>query len=229
MNALRPPAGTWRKSARPGNPTILKGLSMTEIVAQGMQFFIAGYETTASTLSHCVYSLALNPECQDRLAEEIDSFYSVPDAKLDYDTVKTLPYLEAVISETLRLYPSANRIERQAAASYRLGNTGIEIPKDMILQIPVHAIHHDPDFFPYPETFDPERFLPENRDNIRPFTYIPFGSGPRNCVAERFARLEIKLCLAHVIRNFRFHRVPETQVNYSQNRKLKPIFASEET
>ncbi|UYV82556.1 hypothetical protein LAZ67_21002752 [Cordylochernes scorpioides] len=192
-----------------------------------MQFFIAGYETTASTLSHCVYNLALNPECQDRLAEEIDSFFSVPDAKLDYDTVMTLPYLEAVISETLRLYPPAVRIERQAAASYRLGN--IEIPKDMILQIPVHAIHHHPDFFPEPDTFDPERFLPENRDNIRPFTYIPFGSGPRNCVAERFARLEIKLCLAHVIRNFRFHRVPETQVPLTSSTNLGLFTANDVT
>ncbi|UYV82562.1 hypothetical protein LAZ67_21002767 [Cordylochernes scorpioides] len=106
-----------------------------------------------------------------------------------------------------------SRTERRSIESYQLGDTGIELPKGMIVQFPIYAIHHHKEFYPDPEKFDPDRFLPENRDNIRPFTYLPFGAGPRNCLAERFALLEVKLCLAHVIRNFKFHRVPETSVS----------------
>ncbi|UYV82542.1 CYP3A4 [Cordylochernes scorpioides] len=192
--------------------TVFPGLTKDEIAAQCILFFMAGYETTASTLSHCVYMLALNPECQDRLAAEVDNALSAEDVTLDYDTVKTLPYLEAVISETLRLLPPGTRMERQAARNYKLKDTETEIPKDMIVQFPVYAMHRDPEFFPDPEKFDPERFLPENKDNIRPFTYLPFGAGPRNCIAERFALLEVKLCLAKVIQKLQFHRVPETKV-----------------
>ncbi|UYV82558.1 hypothetical protein LAZ67_21002756, partial [Cordylochernes scorpioides] len=188
-----------------------KGLSMAEVIAQGVLFFIAGYDTTASTISYCVYNLALNPECQDRLAAEVDKILSEPDVSLDYDSVKNMSYLEAVISETLRIYPPLSRVERQAQENYKLGD--INIPKDMVVQIPVYAIHHDPENYPEPDKFDPERFLPENKDNIRPFTYLPFGTGPRNCLAERFALLEVKLCLAQAIRRFRFSRVPETKVD----------------
>ncbi|UYV82563.1 hypothetical protein LAZ67_21002768, partial [Cordylochernes scorpioides] len=104
------------------------------------------------------------------------------------------------------------RTERQSVEDYKLSDQDIVLPKDIIIQFPIHAIHYQKDFYPEPEKFDPERFLPENRDKIRPFTYLPFGAGPRNCIAERFALLEIKLCLAKVIRSFVFHRVPETSV-----------------
>ncbi|UYV82548.1 CYP3A4 [Cordylochernes scorpioides] len=203
----------------PGDVNV-KGLTKNEILANAILFFIAGYETTASTLSHCAYLLALNPECQDRLAAEVTR--AGRDVSLDYDSVKNMPYLEAVVAETLRMYPPASRTERESVEAYKLGDTGIEIPKGMLIQIPVHAIHHCPDFHPDPEKFDPERFLPENKDNIRPFTYLPFGEGPRNCVAERFAQLEVKLCLAKAIQKFSFHRVPETKVSWGR-RNLSPL------
>ncbi|UYV82545.1 TBXAS1 [Cordylochernes scorpioides] len=108
----RPTGDTESKIKNRGDisrQTVFPGLTKDEIAAQCVLFFMAGYETTASTLSHCVYMLALNPECQDRLAAEVDSALSAEDVTLDYDTVKTLPYLDAVISETLRLLPPATR------------------------------------------------------------------------------------------------------------------------
>ncbi|CAG2172994.1 unnamed protein product [Oppiella nova] len=93
-----------------------------------------------------------------------------------------------------------------------LGNTGVKIEKGVIAEIPVYAIHHDPDHYPDPFTFIPDRFMPENRGHIKAYTYLPFGSGPRNCIGMRFALLEAKLALAKISQKFRFSRVTDTDV-----------------
>ena len=80
------------------------------------------------------------------------------------------------------------------------------------MNILVYAIHHNEEYYPSPDKFKPERFLPENRDQIKPFTYLPFGSGPRNCVGMRFALLEAKLALAKIITKYKFVKSKNTQV-----------------
>ena len=94
---------------------------------------------------------------------------------------------------------------------YFLGDTGLTIKKGMSIQIPIHAIHHCPDFYPSPNRFDPERFLPENRDKLIPYTYLPFGAGPRNCVGMRFALMEAKTAAAILVYKYRFFKTPNTQ------------------
>ena len=78
----------------------------------------------------------------------------------------------------------------------------------MIVQIPVAGLHLDPDFWENPEDYNPDRFLPENKNEIKPFTYLPFGLGPRNCIAMRFALMETKTCLAEFVLNYKFNLVP---------------------
>ena len=80
------------------------------------------------------------------------------------------------------------------------------------MNILVYVIHHNEEYYPSPEKFKPERFLPENRDQIKPFTYLPFGSGPRNCVGMRFALLETKLALVNIIKRFKFVKSSKTQI-----------------
>ncbi|GFS49391.1 cytochrome P450 3A8, partial [Nephila pilipes] len=203
-----------------------KKLSMDELVAQCVIFFLAGYDTTASTLSFVTYQLALNQDVQDKLREEVDETLSANDGKLTYDAVQNMKYLDNVISETLRMYPPAIRLERLTEDDYQLGDTGISLPKGTIVTIPVYAMHQDPEFFPEPEKFDPERFTPEERAKRDPYAYLPFGAGPRNCVGMRFALMEIKVCLAYVVAQFRIHRRPETKVplefNAGQQGLLQP-------
>ncbi|GBM87523.1 Cytochrome P450 3A11 [Araneus ventricosus] len=189
-----------------------KKLSMDELVSQCVIFFLAGYETTASTLSFASYLLALNQDVQDRLREEVDGALAETNGELTYETVQNMKYLDNVISETLRIFPPAVRLERYSDAEYKLPGLGLTVPKGMCINIPVYSLHRDPKHFPDPERFDPDRFTAEEKAKREPFTYLPFGAGPRNCIGMRFALLEIKICLSYILANFKIKRSPRTKV-----------------
>ena len=189
-------------------------LSESDIIAQAVVFFSAGFETTASTLTHAIYELAQHPELQDRLHEEVVEVVKGLDRQDNMDAycdaiLNNAPYLEAVIKETLRKYPSLVRLERRVGGeNVKLG--GIPLDKDVLIEIPTVSVHHDPDYYPEPDRFNPDRFMPENKHLLVPYTYLPFGAGPRNCVGVRFAYQEIKLCLAAIVRLFHFDVTPNT-------------------
>ena len=188
-----------------------KKLTENEILAQCFLFFIAGYETTATTLSFCSYELSLNQEIQERLYEETKQAFD-ENGEINCEVLSKLPFLDSVLSETLRNYPPIVRLEREATEDVLLGDSGITLEKGVLAEIPVYALHHDPDNFPDPFTFNPDRFMPENRNQIKPYTYMPFGAGPRNCIGMRFALLEAKLALAKIIHKFKFTKVSKTDV-----------------
>lgn len=179
---------------------------------QCVLFFVAGYHTTASLLTFCSYELAMNPHVQVKLLQEINEVAG-ENGDIDYDTLVKMPYLDAVLSESLRKYPPILKLERTSASEkYSLGSTGIELTKGQLVEIPVYAIHYDEDNYPNPDHFEPERFLPENRHAIKPYTYLPFGAGPRNCVGLRFALLEAKLGLVRLIQKYKFNTCSKTDV-----------------
>ncbi|KAG8175867.1 hypothetical protein JTE90_026993, partial [Oedothorax gibbosus] len=187
-------------------------MSMDELVAQCVIFFLAGYDTTSSTLCFASYFLASNPDIQEKLAQEVHEAIQETKGELTYEAIQNMKYLDNVISETLRLCSPVIRLERSADADYVLGDTGITVEKGTVVNIPVFALHRDPQIYPDPEKFDPDRFTPEERAKRDQFAYLPFGAGPRNCVAMRFALMELKVCLAHVIANFNLKRCAETKV-----------------
>ncbi|CAO2630612.1 Cytochrome P450 3A31 [Lemmus lemmus] len=121
-----------------------------------------------------------------------------------------MEYLDMVLNETLRLYPIANRLERVCKQDVEMD--GVFIPKDSVVMVPLYTLHHDPQYWPEPKEFRPERFSKEKKGSIDPYVYMPFGNGPRNCIGMRFALMNMKLALTKVLQNFSFQPCKETQI-----------------
>eukprot|EP00051_Salpingoeca_urceolata_P016717 m.223841 g.223841 ORF g.223841 m.223841 type:complete len:751 (-) comp18760_c0_seq1:103-2355(-) len=265
-------------------------LTKDEILSQCVLFFSVGYETSSQLLLYALYLLTAHQNIQQRLYEEVLSTTLEANAdggsgccgddtdsehvEVDHDRIRKLPYLAAVVNETLRLYNPVLRMERRASADFNLqlptdqpqhhlsGTNGTDIadhtdndsgssstshsrsrartsdiakpptsspstsasalasssnptagssvlvPEGMIVAIPVWALHHDPELYPDPSVFDPDRFLTGRKP--QPSTYLPFGQGARNCIGERFALRESKQLLAELILKYRFVPSPRT-------------------
>ncbi|XP_008293417.1 cytochrome P450 3A40-like [Stegastes partitus] len=186
-----------------------KGLSDQEILAQAMIFIFAGYETSSSTLSFVAYNLATNPHTQKILQEEIDKTFPEK-VRPTYDALMQMEYLDMVVNEAMRLYPIATRLERMSKASVEIN--GVTIPKGTVIMVPIYTLQRDPSLWPEPEAFKPERFSKENKDNIDPYAFLPFGAGPRNCIGMRFALLMMKLAVVEILQDFSFVTCKETEI-----------------
>ncbi|KAI1308234.1 Cytochrome P450 9e2 [Halotydeus destructor] len=182
-----------------------KSMTEDELVAQAVAFLSAGHDTTSIWLSFIFYLLALNPECQEKLYQSLQR-----DAHLDYDQLVSHSYLDAVLNETLRLYPPVLVLSRVASADYTLPGTDVTIPRGTEIHIPSWTVHYDPKNFESPEKYDPMRFMPENKDKVKPCTFLTFGSGIRNCIGQRFAQVETKVLVADMVTKFKFFATDKT-------------------
>ncbi|XP_053546366.1 cytochrome P450 3A29 [Bombina bombina] len=186
-----------------------KVLTDTEIMAQSLVFLLAGYETTSTALMFLAYNLATHPDVQNKVQEEIETL--LPNkAPPTYNAVMQMEYLEMVVNESLRLYPAAGRIERVCKKTTEIN--GVTIPSGVVTMIPVYVLHRNPEIWPEPEEFRPERFSTENKDTYDPYTFLPFGAGPRNCIGMRFALINIKVAITLLLQNFTFQTCEETPV-----------------
>ncbi|EAT32870.1 AAEL014891-PA, partial [Aedes aegypti] len=181
-----------------------RGLTMEELAAQCFVFFIAGYETSSTTMNFCLYELAKNPDIQEKLREDIEEAVASNGGRVTYDLVMGLRYLDNVVNETLRKYPPIESLNRVPTSDYTVPGTKHVLPKQTMITIPIYALHHDPDFYLDPDNFDPDRFLPEAAQARHPYAFIPFGEGPRNCIGMRFGLMQTKIGLITLLRNFRF-------------------------
>ncbi|CAG9773671.1 unnamed protein product [Ceutorhynchus assimilis] len=197
-----------------------------DITSQALIFFLAGFDTVSYGMCYTCYELALNPKVQDTLRQEITSFYTQTKGKPSYEDILGMKYLDMVISESLRKWPPAPATDRICTKPYTLNSdTDIHLNKGDTILIPIYSIHHDPNYYPDPEKFIPERFSEENKDKINPYTYMPFGIGPRACIGSRFALLEIKSVLFHFLHKFEIVPTKKTQIPLKFNKiamNLKP-------
>ena len=187
-------------------------MSDTQLHDEVMTIFIAGHETTALTLTWAFVMLARSEEVEEKLHTELDSVL-----KGDLPTLAdlpNLPYTEMIISETLRLYPVAWLILRQATVNLQIGP--YRLPEGHQIWISPYVMHRHPGFFDAPEDFEPSRFAPQAERNpelhLPKFAYMPFGGGPRICIGNRFALMEARLLLATIAQRYRLVVHPDSVI-----------------
>jgi cytochrome P450 len=175
------------------------GMTDRQLRDELMTMVLAGHETTANALTWTWYLLAQHPEIEARVVAEVDAVLGRRRPTLD--DVPRLALTGRVLQEAMRLYPPAWMVERQANAPDTLGD--VLVPRDGVVGVCTYLLHRNPKYFPDPERFDPDRFLPERAASRPKYAYMPFGGGPRICIGHAFATMEAQLILARVLQSYR--------------------------
>jgi cytochrome P450 len=181
-----------------------QGMSDSLILSESMQLLVAGHETSSNALSWLFYLLSSRPDCLERVRQEFDSVLG--EAPLNYSDVPKFEFTTQVICEGLRLYPPFWMIDRMAVADDRVGD--LAIPSGSTVIVYVYGAHHAPRYWQNPESFDTERFTKANDKLRTPFTFLPFGGGPRGCIGGNYAMLQILMILSDLVRKYDFQLAP---------------------
>ncbi|XP_054737901.1 uncharacterized protein LOC129244309 [Anastrepha obliqua] len=198
------------------------------LVAQAALFFTAGFESSSATMSFALYELAKQPDLQQRVREEISEGLTRTAGKISHEFIDSLQYMQMVIDEVLRLYPPLPFLDRQCTEQegYSLEPFhNFRMPQGMPVYIPVYGLHMNPEFYPEPEKFDPERFAPQNKKNLKPYAYMPFGLGPHGCIGERFAMMQTKIGLTYFLLNHKVTTCERTKIPMQLDRKAVVVQA----
>jgi cytochrome P450 len=187
------------------DPDTGEGLSDSQVRDEVMTLFVAGHETTANALTWTWYLLAKHPSVNDRLRAEL---HADPDS----------PYADAVLNETLRLYPPAWLLGRDAVREVR--TEGWRIRKGATILLSQLVMHRLPDYFEEPESFKPERWL--DPPALPQFAYFPFGGGARKCLGDQFAWTEARIHLSNLAQRYRFELVTTNEINADPIITLRP-------
>ncbi|MBN3301800.1 CP4V2 protein, partial [Amia calva] len=175
-------------------------LSQDDIREEVDTFMFEGHDTTAAAMNWALHLLGAYPEEQKKVQEELEEVFGTSDRPATTEDLKKLRYLECVIKESLRLFPSVPFFARSISEDCTIN--GFNVPKGANAVIIPFSLHRDARYFPDPEEFRPERFLPENAAKRHPYAFIPFSAGLRNCIGQRFALMEEKVILSAVLRHF---------------------------
>ncbi|ODM98967.1 Cytochrome P450 3A56 [Orchesella cincta] len=180
----------------------------------GLISFMAGQDQISLILSVMMLYVSKDPELEERIHEEIDQVYSKTNGKIDHDVLSEFPLLTACIHEAARLYPFFFRTERVCTKDWQDKERGIQIKKGTVVQISIWGTSRNPEYFEDPEEFQPERFLPKNKDKLHPYAYTSFGHGPRKCLGIKYAMEMMLLLTVQIMKEFKFVRRNDTQLNF---------------
>jgi cytochrome P450 len=194
------------------------GMSDQQVRDEAMTLFLAGHETTALALTYALYLLARHPQRQVQVADEVARVLGGRAAT--FEDLPALAFTEAVVLETMRLYPPAWAFARQALGPIEIA--GFQFPRGAEFVMSPFVVHRDARWFPEPEAFDPDRWRDDLARRLPRFAYFPFGGGPRICIGNRFAMMEAKLVLAGLFQRFRFEPVSEAAVALQPSVTLRP-------
>lgn len=197
-----------------------ESMSDRQVRDEVMTIFLAGHETTANALSWIWVLLAKHPEVERKVVEELKKVLGGRTPR--FEDLTSLLYLTQVIEEAMRLYPPAWAISRRALSDDEIG--GFHIPARSMLILSPYVTQRNPLYWDHPAAFDPGRFSSENA-SVRPkFSYFPFGGGPRICIGNGFAMMEIQLILATVIQKYRMELLPGHPIEPEAHITLRPRF-----
>ncbi len=193
-------------------------MTTSQLRDEMMTLFFTGHETTALALTWTWYLLAQHPPAMQRLTEEIDKV--LEGRHPTFEDLPNLPYTEMVMKESLRLYPPAYAVVREAVEDCEIG--GYRIPAGSTVAMFQWAVHRDPRYFERPDEFRPERWEGDFQKTLPRCAYFPFGAGPRLCIGDGFAKAEVPLLLAAIAQQYRMELVPDHPVLLSPSLTLRP-------
>ncbi|XP_017856312.1 PREDICTED: probable cytochrome P450 6d5 [Drosophila arizonae] len=203
--------GIWSAEATVNS---VKTLSKDNVAAQLFLFFVAGYETTASTIAFTLYELAQNPDVLAKLLDDINQTLAKHNGELNYDSIQDMKYLELCVMETTRKYPALPILNRMCNQDYPLPNSNLVLKKGTEIIISLLGMQRDEEYFPDPLRYQPERFTEEHR-NYTPAAYMPFGVGPRQCIAARMGKLNVKIALTKILTNFKVESQEKREIEFT--------------
>jgi pentalenene oxygenase len=189
-----------------------------QICSEILTLAVAGTETTASVLSWVLYELARNPDIDERVQTELDDVLG--DRPVTFDDLSHLPYLGRVITEALRLHHTGWLVTRRTLQATRIG--AWEIPAGTELAYCQHALHRDPELFPDPLTFDPDRWLGDTQPPLSEGAFLPFGAGKHKCIGDRFAQAELTTAIATLTRAWRLELAPGQSIRPVARATVRP-------
>ncbi|KAG5883092.1 hypothetical protein JTB14_027889 [Gonioctena quinquepunctata] len=193
--------------------------SNMDIIAQAFFFHFASCAPAPTLLSFMGYELAVNPDIQEKLREEILETTENCEGKLSYDIINGMKYIDMVVQESMRKWPSVIEVDRICSKDYVIqpvlpDEKPILVKRGARIITPIYSMHNDPKFFPEPERFIPERFSDENKHKMKPNTFAPFGFGSRTCMGSKYSILQAKLLYFHLLTHFEIVPVEKTKVPF---------------
>ncbi|CAH1155149.1 unnamed protein product [Phaedon cochleariae] len=191
--------------------------SNIEIIAQAFFFHFASCAPAPTLLSFMAYEIAVNPDVQDKLRREVYDIHDTCGGKLTYACTNQMEYMDMVVHETMRKWPSVIEVDRICSKDYTIepvlpGEKPVHVKRGSRIIAPIYSLQHDPKYYPDPEKFDPERWNEQNKRNIKPNTFTPFGFGSRTCMGGKFSVLQAKILYYHVLLRFEIVPVEATKV-----------------
>lgn len=187
-----------------------------DIVNEACTFMLAGQDSVGAATAFCLFMLAQHPSYQQKCMDELNEIFDEDDDRSpSIKDIREMRYLEQCIKETLRLFPSVPLIARKLTEDVHL--TKCQIPRGSSVLIFPYATHRLKSIYPDPERFDPDRFSPKQCEKRHPYAFIPFSAGPRNCIGNKFAYIEMKTVISSILRQFEL-------VPVNGKRTVNPIF-----
>ncbi|PHN05957.1 cytochrome P450 [Flavilitoribacter nigricans] len=195
-----------------------EGMTDQQLLEECLILLVAGHETTANAMAWAWYLLGRHPEAVDKLRTEIGSVLGKKAP--GFDTLPQLEYVNSVLQEVMRLYPPAWILDRIPIEDDEF--EGLSLPKGRIIGLYIYGIHHDPQYWPEPEKFDPDRFTKDATRQRPSFAYLPFGGGPRLCIGANFAMMEMQMMLVRILQHFEMTLEQDVPVGLAPYISLQP-------